>query len=302
MRRLGFIGLGAMGFPMCRRLVEAGYPTAVFDLRPDVVASAVRLGAEAKESAAAVAAAAGVVLTCVPRHSDVEAIFFGAGGIAEAIGDGRRRILIDLSSSKAATSRRIAEAMRRAGGDFLDAPISGGVARAETGELAIIVGGDPATYDSCLDIFKVIGSNIFRVGEVGVGNLAKALNNILSTTNVMIVAEALLAGARAGLDPSALAKAAGRTLAQSYAVERRVLGEVLTGRFGSRFRMGLMYKDLTYAVELAAEARVPALVVGLGHDLAAAATDALGEEADYTRVANLVERWATGGSELFGPP
>ena len=300
MKKLGFIGLGTMGSHMCRRLIEAGYPMAVHDLRPDAVAAAVALGAEAKDAPAAVAEGADTVLTCVPKFSDVEEIFLGPGGIAEVIGDGKRRVAIDLSSSKAATSRRIGEILRAQGSDLLDAPISGGVGRAGTGELAIIVGGEPETYESCMDIFNVIGANIFRVGDLGVGNLAKALNNILSSSNVMIIAESLLIGAKAGIDAKVLAETAGRSLVESYALEKRILGEVLSGRFGSRFKMGLIYKDLTYAVELAAEERVPALIVGMGHDIAAASADRFGDDADYTRVANLVELWATGGSDLFG--
>ena len=290
-----------MGARMARNLVRAGHPLAVHDLNSEAVARAEQDGAVGKASAAEVARDAEVIVLCVPKSDHVEQVFYGEGGIREALDDGKRRIIIDCSSSKAATSRRIGAEMRALGGDFLDAPVSGGIARAETGELAIIVGGDPETYEACRPIFDVIGANFFRVGELGMGNLAKALNNILSCGNVMIIGEALLIAAKSGLDPHRFADVAGKTLGVSYAMERRVTAEVLSGRYASNFKMGLMYKDLTYAMELAAEARVAPLVAGFAHDVAAAATARYGEDADYTRTVNLQELWETGKSEVFGP-
>lgn len=301
MRPLGFIGLGAMGARMARNLVKAGHPLAVHDVNADAVKAAEQDGAAGKASAAEVARDAEVILVCVPKSDYVEQVFYGEGGIREALDDGKRRIVIDCSSSKAATSRRIGAEMRALGGDFLDAPVSGGISRAETGELAIIVGGAEATYEECRPVFDIIGANFFRVGELGMGNLAKALNNILSCGNVMIIGEALLIAAKSGLDPKRFADIAGKTLGESYAMERRIMGEVISGRYGSNFKMGLMYKDLTYAMELAAEARVAPIVAGFAHDIAAAATARYGEDADYTRTVNLQELWETGKSEVFGP-
>lgn len=302
MRSLGFIGLGAMGSRMARNLLKADHPVAVFDPDDLAVHAAVADGADAKDNAASVAAAAEAIVVCVPRSADVEQVYFSGGGIREALADGADgRVIIDCSSSKAATSRRIGADIRALGGDFLDAPVSGGIGRAETGELAIIVGGTPETYDACKDVLAVMGANFFRVGDLGMGNLAKALNNILSCGNVMIIGEAILSAAKSGLDPARFAEVAGATLGESYAMERRVIGEVISRRYGSNFKMGLMYKDLTYAMELAAEARLAPLVAGFAHDIAAAATAHYGEDADYTRIVNLQERWETGGDEVFGP-
>lgn len=298
---LGYVGLGAMGLPMTANLLKAGYPVAVFDVNAKAVEAAAALGARPMPSAAAVAAASEAVLVCVPNNVIVERVFFGADGIAAGNADGKARILIDLSSSKAATSRRIAEAMRAAGGDFLDTPVSGGVGRARTGELAILVGGRAETLAKVRPVLETLGRNIFPVGEVGAGNLAKGLNNILSAGNVAMLAEALLVGAKHGIAPAALARAAEHSLAPGYAMEKRILPEVLGGRFQSAFKMGLMYKDVAYAAELALEARRPLLVAGLTRDLCAAGVAAYGDDGDYVRIVNVLERWESGANEVFGP-
>jgi 2-hydroxy-3-oxopropionate reductase len=179
---LGFVGIGNIGEPVCRNLLEGGYKLLVYDVDPGSLARLRDTSAEAVASLDTLASRAEVILLSLPNSDIVEEVVFGEGGLEDGLSGGE--ILIDTSSSKPSTTRSIAKRLAQRGVDMLDAPVSGGVLRARKGELAVMVGGKPEVYDRCREVLQSFGDGIFYLGEHGSGHLVKALNNLLSATTL----------------------------------------------------------------------------------------------------------------------
>ncbi|MBI4184537.1 MAG: NAD(P)-dependent oxidoreductase [Proteobacteria bacterium] len=309
-KRLGFIGVGAMGLPMMANLVRAGFAVRACDVDPARLAAAVAAGAEAAASPREAATAREAVLLSLPDARAVEAVVFGPGGIAEALpgsprapdpGAGPRLTVIDLTSSRAETSRRVGALLAGAGGAFLEAPVSGGVGGARKGTLSIMVAGDPAVMEAERDVLSAIGTSIRHAGPLGHANLVKALNNLVSTANLLIAAEAVLIAARAGLSVGRFAEAAQATLGASDALGRKLLDNLLRRAGTSRFRLPLLYKDLSYATELAAETKAGDVVSGLAREVVAEALARFGEDGIGLQAAHALEAWEADGPGALPP-
>jgi 3-hydroxyisobutyrate dehydrogenase-like beta-hydroxyacid dehydrogenase len=187
---LGFVGIGNMGEPVCRKLLEGGYELLIYDVDPEALERLHDSSAEPVASLDSLASRADVVLLSLPNSDIVEEVVFGEGGLADGFSGGET--LIDTSSSEPSSTRSIAKRLAARGIDMLDAPISGGILRAREGALAVMVGGKPEVYDRCREILQSFGDGIFYVGEHGTGHLVKALNNLLSATTLASAAEATL--------------------------------------------------------------------------------------------------------------
>lgn len=291
--RVGFVGLGAMGTPMSRRLVEAG--TAVVGYDPDEGARerASANGVAVAESAAAVAAGADVVITMLPSSDVVEAVLW-EGGVADALERGST--LVDMGSSEPARTRALAGALAERGVATVDAPVSGGVGGAESGGLTIMVGGVDADVDRVEGLLAHLG-RVVRVGAVGQGHAVKALNNLLSATHLLATAEAMAAGERFGLDAQTLLDVFNSSSGRSGSTEGKWPKFVVPATYDSGFALSLMVKDMRIAVALAEQLGTP---IALGRDataLWAAAGEALGPGADHTEVA----RWVAERGESTAP-
>ena len=245
--KIGFIGLGVMGRPMAAHLIAAGHEVALNRVKP-VSEHLVEAGGKAASSARDAVKDAEIVILMLPDTPDVEAILFGKDGIAEAIAPGT--LVIDMSSISPVATKDFAARIAEKGGDYLDAPVSGGEVGAKNAALTIMVGGSEAAYERALSLFQLMGKNINRVGNVGDGQTAKVANQIIVGLTIEAVAEALLFAKKAGADPVKVREALMGGFASSRILE--VHGERMNKRtFDPGFRIRLHRKDLALALDAA---------------------------------------------------
>jgi len=288
-----FVGLGAMGTPMASRLAEAGHELVVCDLRESHARDlAARLGAG--HVALSALPAAETVILMLPDSHAVEAVL---DGLLPRLVKGS--LVIDMSSSTPAATVRLAARAAELGLDYLDAPVSGGVARAETGELSIMVGGASSTVERAGRLLATLGTGITHVGPAGAGHAMKALNNLLSAVGLVAAAEVLAIGANFGLEPQTMLDVLNSSTGGNHATRVKMSRFVLSRAFDSGFSLQLMVKDLRTALELAADTATPVPVSALTLQEWTAAGQALGRAADHTHIAAYVEGRA--GVELQRP-
>ncbi len=248
MANVGFIGLGIMGRPMAGHLMDAGHKlfTAVkrSPAPEDLVAKGLTVLASAKE----VAAASEIIITMVPDTPDVEAVLFGAGGVAEGLSSGK--LVIDMSSISPIATKEFARKINALGCDYLDAPVSGGEVGAKAATLTIMIGGPEAAFERAKPLFEKMGKNITLVGGNGDGQTAKVANQIIVALTIEAVGEALLFASKAGADPAKVRQALMGGFASSRILE--VHGERMIKRtFNPGFRVELHQKDLNLALSSA---------------------------------------------------
>ena len=243
--KIGFIGLGIMGLPMAENLKKAGHDIAVPE-RASLTAEA-RAAFTVLPDATAVAAAGEVIILMVPDTPDVEAVLFGAKGVAAGLKPGS--LVIDMSSISPTATKTFAERIKAQGGDYLDAPVSGGEVGAKAASLTIMVGGSAAAFARAEPVFALMGKNITLVGEEnGAGQTCKVANQIIVALTIEAVAEGLLFAAKAGADPAKVRQALMGGLATSRILE--VHGErMIKGTFAPGFRIRLHQKDLNLALQ-----------------------------------------------------
>ena len=255
--KVGFIGLGHMGGPMCRNIIKGGHEVIVHDLVDEAVQSCVGLGATAGGSVANVAAQADVLMTSLPMPKDVEAVALGPGGIGENAKPST--IYVDLSTNSPAVIKKIGEALAAKDIVTLDGPVSGGVVGAEKATIAIMVGGDKAAFETCMPVFESFGKTIVHTGELGTGCIAKLVNNMIAFTNMAAGAEGLMLGVAAGIDPTILDQIISNASGNSMGY-RGIAKSALERDFAPAFTVDLAYKDLRLALELADEMDMPLLL------------------------------------------
>lgn len=252
--QLGFIGVGNIGTPMCRHLIEAGHTVIAYDVSPSNLSRIVSLGAQAADSPRTVAASCNIVFSSLPGPKEIELVALGADGIITAARPGL--IYIDLSTSFPSTTQKIATILAEQGVTMLDAPVSGGVAGAESGTLAVMVGGDAATFETCRPLLEHIGANVFHVGDIGSGCVAKLVNNMIAFVNMTAAAEGMILGTKAGVDPQKLYEIVQASSGASWAMNL-FPSHVFVGNFEPGFMVDLAHKDLRLALEMGDELSVP---------------------------------------------
>jgi len=251
--KLGFIGLGIMGAPMAQHLIDAGNTLFVNTIGPlpeAIAASGARNCANAKE----VALASEIVFVMVPDTPDVDAVLFGANGVADGLreGGGQGKVVVDMSSISPIATKDFARRVNALGADYLDAPVSGGEVGAKAASLTIMVGGPQAAFDRVKPLFEKMGKNITLVGGNGDGQTTKVANQIIVALNIAAVGEALLFASRAGADPAKVRQALMGGFASSRILELH--GERMIRRtFAPGFRIRLHQKDLANALSGARE-------------------------------------------------
>jgi len=279
---------------MAQRLVGAGFQIAVFDVRRDAVERFVaqHSDATAAESFTELARTSDAVITMLPDGEVVRRVALGADNHADDRLLGALRpgsVVIDMSSSSPTGTQALGRDLAAHGIDMIDAPVSGGVARAETGALSIMVGGDAAVIDRCRAVFAALGEHIFATGPLGSGHALKALNNLVSAAGLIAAVEALLIGRRFGLDPGAMIDVFNASTARNNSTENKFKQFVLSGTFASGFSLDLMVKDLATAVELAHATGTPAPFSVECRKLWTAAHAQLAPGADHTAVVQWFE-------------
>ena len=251
--KIGFIGLGIMGTPMAEHLLQAGHQLFVYS-HGKLPKSIAESSATQCLNARGVAERADVVFTMVPDTPDVEAVLFGADGLAEGLAKkgGVRKTIVDMSSISPIATKAFAQKINALGADYLDAPVSGGEVGARNATLSIMVGGDEAVFERTRPLLELMGKNITLVGGNGDGQTAKVANQIIVALNIEAVGEALLFASRAGADPARVRQALLGGFASSKILE--VHGERMIQRtFDPGFRIQLHQKDLNLALSSARE-------------------------------------------------
>ena len=291
-RVIGFIGVGNIGNPMARQLIEAGHQLVIHDLRAEAMESLLELGAESAESCAEVAARCSVAFTSLPGPPEVEAAITGANGILAGASAGD--VHVDLSSNSITAVRRLARIEADAGVAYIDAPVTGGVAGAEQGALTVLGSGDADAFERVRPLLERLGANVFHLGEAGAGCLFKLLNNVIVLCGSQIVQEALVLGAKAGLDPADLVEKLRLGTARPYmGLAPYLLGK----RFDDpSFTLRLAEKDVSLALEAARANQVPMPVANAAHQTYLRALSAgLGEQ---SFLATLEALEAAAGTEI----
>ncbi len=256
--RLGFIGLGVMGEPMCRNLAaKSGLRVRAFDLRAAPLERLAEAGVEPAASVAEVAEGADLVFLSLPHGDAVEAVTLGPGGVLAQAGPGAA--VVDLSTSPVPLTRRIGAAMAQAGLAYADAPVARTRAAAEAGTLSIMVGADAELFATLRPFLATMGEEVTHCGALGAGQVVKIMNNMVLFQTVAALAEALAIGRRAGVDGEVLLSTLAKGSADSFALRNHGLKAMLPGRFPAEaFPTAYALKDLRYALDLAADVGISA--------------------------------------------
>ena len=288
-RRIGMIGTGRMGGPMAERLLEAGHHLVVFDTNEAALRPLAARGAAIARSALEVANQADVVLASLPTPDIVRRTIIGPDG---AINGTRMRRFIDLSSTGAVATTEIAAALAPRGIEFLDAPVSGGVAGARGGKLTVMVSGPRGTYDELQPLLAVFGRVLFVGTKPGLAQTLKLLNNLMSATAIAITSEALAMGVKAGLDPTVMLDVINTSSGRNSATQDKFPKHVLTRGFDFGFSAGLSFKDVRLCLEEAEALGVPMVVGTMVRQMLSITCNTYGFDTDCTSVARIVEGWS----------
>jgi 3-hydroxyisobutyrate dehydrogenase len=285
---VAFVGLGRMGLPMASLLVRAGTPTVGFDVGPAACDAFAAAGGTVADSAAGAAAGAATVILMLPDSGVVESVLNDLR-TAGALRPGTT--VVDMSSSEPARTRALAERLAADGVAMVDAPVSGGVARAVTGQLAVMVGGEDADVARVEGLLERFGT-LYRSGGVGSGHAVKALNNLMSATHLLVTSEAVLAGRRFGLDPARVLEIVNASSGRSGSTENKWPRFVLPGSYDSGFGLRLMLKDMRIAVALAEQVGLPSRLGADAVEVWARAAEELPPDADHTEIARWLDEHA----------
>jgi 3-hydroxyisobutyrate dehydrogenase len=296
LKHIGFVGIGNMGWPMAANLVRGGFAVTVYDIEAERVRRfADEHQARGAASLADLGRGADAVITMLPTSREVRAalVEMEGGALAASLTPGST--VIDMSSSDPVATRELGKELARRGIRLVDAPVSGGVPRARDGTLAIMIGGEPDAVAAAKPALAKMGDRLFDVGGPGCGHAMKCLNNFIAGTQFAAAAEAVRVGREFGLDPAIMFDVINASTGKSFASENLIKQEVLSGRFGTGFTVGLLAKDVKIAADLAEQIGLDAPVGRLTRDLWAQARDALGPDQDHTRAAQAWDRRRGGG-------
>ena len=286
---VGFVGLGNMGRPMALNLARNGFALVVHDIDAAKVEPLRAQGAKVVAAAEEVAAASSRMICMVETTAQAESVITGQRGFIKTATRGS--IVICMSTIDPVVARAMGEALAPRGVAMLDAPVSGGTERATSGELSIIGGGEPATFEACRDLFGAMGAKIFHVGGLGQGLAMKLVNNMLVQVNTVAVAEALVLGVKAGLDPRTIYDVVRVSTGTSYAFDARV-PRILARDFSPTGTVDISFKDQELETGFAKQLGVPVFLANVSQQVYQMARAAgLGKE-DGTAIIKVLERLA----------
>ena len=286
---VGFIGLGAMGGPMAQNLVKHGYPLVVHDVDAGKAELWRTRGATVADSAEGVAAAVDRTICMVETTAQAEAVIAGERGIMRTARPGH--IVACMSTIDPFAARRLGESLAAKGIAILDAPVSGGTERAVSGELSIMVGGAAETVAACQDLFRAMGAKVFHVGGLGQGLAMKLVNNMLIHVNTVAVAEALVLGVKAGLDPKTIYDVVRVSTGTSFAFETRV-PRMLARDFSPGGTVDISFKDQELETSFAKQLGVPVLLANVSQQVYQMARAAGLNKEDGSALIKVFERLA----------
>ena len=289
MTTLGYIGLGLMGAPMARNLMKAGHKLVVHNRSRAIVDALAAEGAIPAFSPREVAAQVDVVFTNLPDSPDVELVALGPDGILSGAHAGL--VMIDNSTIKPETSRRIAARLAEAGVIALDAPVSGGDIGAKAGTLTIMVGGPEETFNQVLPLLQAIGKTITYIGASGAGQVTKAANQIMVVAQMVGMAEALVLAQKSGVDPQRVVSAISRGAAQCWALDNKA-PRIFRRELGPGFKAYMQHKDLNIVLDTGNAYGVPLPMTAVAQQLYRAMLAAGNEGLDNSAVITVLEALA----------
>jgi len=285
-RTIGFIGLGVMGRPMSKNLVRAGYSLVVHDMRREPVRELLELGAEECFSPREVASRSELIITMLPDSPEVQLVALGQEGLIEGVSEGD--IYVDMSTIAPTVAVQVAKAMGQKGVRCLDAPVSGGDVGAREGTLSIMVGGEEDLFSEVRPVFEVLGKTITLCGPNGAGQTVKACNQIQVALNLIGMAEALVLGAKAGVDPAVVVRVLSGGFAQSRVMDVRG-PRIIKRIFDPGFKSRLHYKDLNIVHEAARAYGISLPASALAHELFGAMQAQGWGDLDHSAVLRVIE-------------
>lgn len=287
--KVGFVGLGIMGKPMARNLMEAGYDLIIYNRSRDKVEDLVSEGAEAAESPKEIAEDATIVFTMLPGPHEVREVVDGEDGLLRGAGEGS--LLVDMSTSSPVLARELARTARERGVGLLDAPVSGGDIGAVEGTLSIMIGGEEEDFERAKPLFDVMGETVVYVGPSGTGQVVKACNQIVVALTIEAVSEALVLGSKAGVDPKKVIEVLSGGLAGNKVME--VKGEkFLSHDFEPGGKVESHLKDLGIALEAGREYGVPLPLTAVVDQMFGTLMAKGREGWDHSALLTLIEEWA----------
>lgn len=289
--RVAFLGLGAIGTPMARHLISPAWSLTVWNRTAAKAEAFARAhGCTVAATPAAAARDADVVITCLPSSREVESLMAAADGLLDALAP--NSVLVDCTSGDPATSRRLATVLAARGVHFIDAPVSGGTAGAESATLTVMVGGDAAVFARVRDVLDAFGEKLVHCGPVGAGHALKAVNNALLAMHIWSTAEGLATLKKAGVDPTLALEVINASSGRSNASMNLFPARVLSRAFPRTFRLALLDKDVGIAAQVARDTATSSPLMQLTAELFRTAHTLLGEEADHVEAVKCVERWS----------
>jgi 2-hydroxy-3-oxopropionate reductase len=287
--KIGFIGLGIMGKPMSKNLLEAGYELVVLDKNQNALDDLVAEGATSAASPKEVAEQADIIITMLPNSPHVKEVVLGENGIIEGAKPGT--IVADMSSIAPLVSRELAEKLAEKGIEMIDAPVSGGEPKAIDGTLSVMVGGKQEVFDKCFPVLKAMAGSVVLTGSVGAGNVTKLANQVIVALNIAAMSEALVLAAKAGVEPELVYQAIRGGLAGSTVLDAKA-PLVMDRKFNPGFRINLHIKDLNNVLETSRELGVPLpLTAAVMEMMQALKVDGLGD-ADHSSLVRYYEKMA----------
>lgn len=282
---IGVIGLGNMGLGMARTLLRDGCAVTGFDLSVERQADAARDGVTIVASQQELFNACETIILSLPTARHVTSVLIGDDGLASC--DLGPRLIIDTTTSEPDVTRELDAKLREIGHVLVDAPVSGGPAGANSGQLTMMVGGDDAAFAKAMPVLSVLGGKITHVGPVGAGHAVKIINNMLVATHLLTMREAVELGKAAGVDTNHLITALNAGSGRSAISEVNYPKWVLNGQFDSGFTMGLMRKDMRLAMALASEKDLTLPVSALAGQIWHQSAEVLADDMDFNRITEL---------------
>jgi 3-hydroxyisobutyrate dehydrogenase-like beta-hydroxyacid dehydrogenase len=292
---LGFIGTGRMGGLMAARLIAAGHELTVCDGSDAAVAPLIAAGAKRANTAAEVAGEADIVFASLPTPDVVRTVALGPNGVIEG---GRAKIFIDLSTTGPRVAAAVSAGLAAKGITSIDAPVSGGMAGARNGTLAVMVSGPRATYDALEPILKVFGKLFFIGEKAGAAQTMKLVNNLLAACSLAITCEGMVMGAKAGLDAKVMIDVLNVSSGRSSATQDKFPRAILPRSFDFGFATGLSHKDVRLCLDEAEALGVPMIVGSAVRQMLAITSALYGSDSDFTSMVKCTEQWA--GAEVRG--
>lgn len=289
-QRVGFIGLGTMGKPMAKRILQGGYPLAVYDIVRAPVEELAALGAKAAGSPKEVAESSDVVCSIVPNSPHVEQVVLGKDGVLEGLKPGG--IVVEMSTIEPAVTRKVAAEVIARGRRMIDAPVGKGMAEAAAGTLTVMVGGDYSTFEEVKPILATMGDSIFHCGDIGSGITVKVVNNLMASLIIAAISEGLTLGVKGGVKVETLLEVISTSGARSFHLTDTFPKRVLRDDVQPGFLMDLMHKDLSVITATGSQLGVPLPLTNLCRELSLIARQkGLGKQ-DWTTLIKVYEEWA----------